>query len=129
MNIFCLRPQDGWGQGGADLLLLPDVRAQVVPGQTPKSPNFTFEACAQETTLPLGSGLLLVWSSLGLCALGISGTKAVENVHKGALYLHIGLTAGYKSVLVVGGWQRGGRAVFILEFSVKVSYLKSEREK
>ena len=53
----------------------------------------------------------------------------MEHVHKGALYLHTGLAVGYRSVLVVGGWQRGGRAVFILEFSIKVSYLKSEREK
>ena len=66
LNIFCLQSQDGWGQGGAGLLLLLDVHAQVDPGQTPESPDLTFEACAQETTLPLGRGLLLVWSSLGL---------------------------------------------------------------
>ena len=86
-----------------------------------------FEACAQETTLPLGSGLLLVWWGSG--ALGTSWTEAVEDVHRGALCLYTSLTVGHRSVLLVGGWQRGQRAVLIREFSVKVSFLQSEREK
>ena len=41
LNIFCFQPQDGWGQGGAGLLLLPDICAQVDLGQTWKSPDLT----------------------------------------------------------------------------------------
>ena len=129
MNVFCLQSQDGWGQGGAGLLLLLDVHVQVDPGQTPESPDLTFEACAQETTLPLGSGLLLVWSSLGLWFSRNIPDRGCGACAQRCSVFTTGLAVGYRSVLVVGGWQSGGRAVFILEFSIKVSYLKSEREK
>lgn len=61
-----------------------------------------FEACAQETTLPLGSGLLLVWSSPGSGALGTSRTEAGGCAQRCSVFIY--RARGWAQICAAGGW-------------------------
>lgn len=62
-----------------------------------------FEACAQETTLPLGSGLLFVWSSPGLwCSQNILDWGCGGCAQRCSVFIH---RAGcWAHICAAGGW-------------------------